>query len=425
MNEFDDTKPLVAPTTLSELEQWAVGDRLVIGATGGVIFHTFAGIEPIAHLGPIASVQGSWRVHLQKINENELAVSVTKSKLTSYGIELDGTFVSSSLEKFKENENTLAMKLDLSAVSGEVALNRIYRGDFRYAQQLIANKIIGAKGVRQSKGLTQGKSRSLSFNFPFLFGANSGKAHVDTWSDETNLETDDPATIVMSVISKEKSTRGIISNHKKELSNFYATYINEKHGDHWDTVLAGSYKWLYEKDDVKADTLKSKLKKLAHQTGIYQLENVSFPEKNLGYFRAEFDISLSRLDVLRSMRTENSRGIYVAAQERSLALVEQTILQKDHKEFCPLLEKASECVSKFRREVIQAFRELSQLGLDMGIAYRSKDWKGLTLSLATWGGLFTSNQFIMQALLPDLGGAQSKLKVIGEKVAAKSMLLSL
>jgi len=429
LEDKKNLKPLKAPKTLEDLKSWTTGDRLVFGATGGFTLMSHFGMEPFFHAGPLYHAGGSWLVKVKKLNDTKIELRIIKNKVEALAIEADGIFVSAEVEKFDGQDKFMSFIFDLSNLNAEIALEKLYKGDLKYAQMLMTQENTGV--TRQTKGssLSSGKSKIVKFSLPFFFGASKAKAKLSSYGNEEDLERNSKTKVYTSVVSVETTTRGILSRHKMAIKNFYANFADEWHVDHQHVSFGGAFKWMYEKDKVRAKTVMNKLEKLQKITGMYKSLDLKLPKEKLGYFRVEFDTNISNKDTLKIMGLpENKQAsvqeFFATAKTNSHNLIVDYFMTRNPKELCPILS-TKKCMKKMKRKSVEALNELSQLSLRMKKLFQEKKYKEWTKVYAKWGSQLISNQFVFKSVLSELKKTKYSISIKGEKVATQTLKLKL
>ena len=429
LKDKDQLKSMKAPRTLKDLEKWTIGDKLVFGVNGGFTLMSHFGIEPFFHAGPLYHAGGSWVVKIKKLDDSKMELRISKSKVKALAIEVDGIFISAETEKFNGQDNFMSFIFDLSTLNAEIALEKLYKGDLKYAQSLMAQKNSGV--TRQTKGgsLTAGTTKMIKFSLPFFFGASKAKAKLSSYGNEEDLVRNSKTKVYSSIVGIETSTKGILSKHKMAIKNFYANFADEWHVDHQHVSFGGSFKWMYEKDKVRSKTVMNKLEKLQKLTGMYKSLDLTLPEKKLGYFRVEFDTNISDKDTLKLMGLPENKQAPVeefiaTAKSNSHFLIKEYFQTKDSKDLCPILS-ARKCMKKMKKKTREAFSKLNGLSLKMKKLFVEKKYKQWTEAYATWGSHLISNQFVFKAVLSELKKTKFEISLKGEKIATQKLKLKL
>jgi hypothetical protein len=420
---------LKAPRSIEDLSKWSTGDRLTFGVTGGLTFMSHFGLEPFFHAGPLFHAGGSWVVKIKKTDETSIDLRISKSKIRALAIEVDSIFISAELEKFKGQDKFFSFNFDLGNVEAQVALAKLYEGDLKYAQKLMEVENSGIERLLKGYSLSSGSSKVSNFSFPFLFGASKAKSKIMSYSEEENFFEESVTKIYSSTSSIEKTTRGVLSNHKMALNNFYASYANEWHIDHPHVAFGGTYKWMYEKDKVKAKTILKKLEKLSKIIGKHSALEMKFDQKDLGYFRVEFDTQISNKDTLQVMGLPGDDQTIVYNLFSNINTNADKYIAKhfnnyDHSELCPILRKMA-CFRKVHKKTKKAIYEMQSMAFKMRKLFIKKDYKDWANAYVKWGSLLTSNQFVFQSVIKALKNTKMKLSVMGESYADQYFELEL
>ncbi len=422
-------KRLVAPKTIDDLKNWTNGDRLVLGVTGGVTFMSHVGVEPLVHAGPLFHVGGSWILKIKKLNHSKIELSLTNSKIKALAIETDGIFASAELERFKGQDQFMIFEIDLTSTNALIALEKLYKGDLTYAQNLSNQSTAGIVNIAKGKSLSKGNSRIFNLSIPFVFGASFSKSKITSYGSESNFSRNSKTQIYSSVASVESSTRGVLSNHKMSLKNFYATFADEWHVDHQHLSFGGTFKWLYEKDSVSEKNVLSKLKSLKKVTGMYKALEIKIPKRKLGYFRMEFDTNISNKDTLKIMGLPESSqltisDLFVMIKSNSEKMIDNFFKSKNVRNLCKKLEKR-DCLRRYKFRTKKALSKIQAISIHMKKLFKEKKYQEWTQSYAKWGSYLTTNQFVFKSVLQELKSTKYTLSVQGEKVATQKLRLKL
>lgn len=418
-------RTLKLPSGLADFREWRTDEKLIYLSAGSVIFNAGIGIDPIVHGGVIASATGTWIVKLQKMDDLTLNASVTSIKATSFGVEVEGVVVGVGAEKIKAVEKGLNFLVDLSSPEASAALREFYKGDFRSLQKL-AERNTSVRLNSHSTGLTTGSGTNATFNLPFLFGAGVSKYKLQSFQHD---QGEDEEHIYTGIVSREESTKGVWSNHKKEVEQFSTTLVEEK--DSGETFYAANYKWHYEKDEVKAEVVRKKLQELAGKTGLVQLSSLKTEENNLGHFRISFDISLTEHDIFESINLLKN-----ALRLKTLKLsiekkIESAVTIGTVSTYCPALPHSDEilespvtrCVAEMKSKTTLQLKKLSQLARETAKFIVSKNYKASTNTYSQLGAILVKNPFLLPEVLPVMEDADLSFSVAGEKVFQQTINL--
>jgi hypothetical protein len=430
LEEKKNLKSLKAPKTLKDLNSWTIGDRLVFGVTGGFTLMAHFGIEPLVHAGPLYHVGGSWMIKLKKLDEKKMELRIVKNDIKAFAIEADGVLISAELEKFNGQDKFMSFIFDLSNPNAEIALAKLYKGDIKYAQKLMLQENTGVERQTKGSSLSSGSTKLVKFSLPFLFGASKAKSKLSSYGNEDDLIRDSKTKVYSSVVSVEKTTKGILSNHKMAVKNFYANFADEWHVDHQHVSFGGTFKWMYEKDRVYANTVKNKLKKLQKITGMYKALDLKLPEKELGYFRVEFDTNISDKDTLRLMglpegKVDTTKTLFNIAKVNSNDLITEHFDKRGTRGLCANELSRSECLADVKSKTQKALIVLEQKADQMRKLFKEKEYKEWTQAYAVWGSQLISNQFVFKSVLKQLKTTKFTVSIKGEKVATQKLKLRL
>lgn len=424
-NKSESNRSLKLPGSFKEFSHWRKNEKLSFNSNGSIIFNFGFGIDPIIHGGVIASASGTWALKLQKKDDETLHVSIASIETKSIGIEVDGTFMSLAAEKLKAAEKGMSFNLNMNSPLAIDALKSFYKGDLRTIQKLTQDTSL-ATNVINSSGELKGAGQSLSFNLPFIFGSGISKYKMQSFSLAKGNNFDEK--VLTSIVSKEKNTKGIFSNHKKEIDQFSTTFINELHGDHRDLFYAANYKWHYEKDEVKARVVKSKLRELFIQTGFRELNKLNFQDSDLGHFRISFDISFTEYDLfeLINFLKSDNRGL-VNKLEKA---IQGTISDDNITEFCPSARNdqnsfydKTRCVETIKTKSAALLQKLQNLAQKAAVSIKSSKHQEATKDMSQLGSLLVTNQFLLKEALANLFDVKISLSIEGEKVKRQTFSL--
>jgi hypothetical protein len=422
-------RSLKLPGSYAEFSKWRNEEKISYISSGSIIFTMGAGIHPVIHGGVIASASGTWLVKLQKIDQDFLNVSVSSVKAYSFGAEVDSVVVSLSAERLKSAEKGLNFNLNMKSPKAISALKQIYNGDLRTVQKLAQDKDM-VFGLEKSEGVSEGNGRSLNFNLPFFFGLGTSKYSMDSY--QVNLKNNDQERGIAytSIITKEQTSKGILSNHKKEVEQFSTTYVDEAHEDHRDTYFAANFKWHYEKDEVKANVLKSKLEELSLQVGLDKLNDLGLPLRELGHFRISFDISFTESDIFSILTTLTNTKEVAVLKKVSATNIDKFISIHSYQEICPELnhkkvigDKKSVCARSLKSKTASLIEKLVKLSNAVTSDVKKKKIKTAVAGFSEMGNLMVKNQFVFKELIQNLLDLEISLSVEGEKITKQKMIL--
>lgn len=418
LDRKEKDRTLKLPGSFQDFSEWRKNEKLSYNSSGSIIFNIGVGIDPVIHGGVIAAASGTWAVKLQKQDEETLQVSVTSVKAVSFGIEVDGTLVGAATEKLKAVEKGLSFSLNMRSPQAVAALKKFYQGDLRSIQKLVSDSTL-AKNVITNEGELNGTGQSLSFNLPYLFGAGVSKYKVQSFQSSKSENLDEQ--VLTSIVSKEENTKGILSNHKKEIEQFSTTFINELHDDHRDLFYAANYKWHYEKDEVKAATVKKKLKDLSIQTGFEELNELNLPQSDLGHFRISLDISFTEYDIFELINfIKADKGQLKNTLDKS---IEKTITAGNALDFCPNMQNTetsilnyAQCIEETKFKTASLLKKVKALAEKAEVFVKTKKNKEATKEISQLGFLMARNQFLLKETMANLFDAKITLSIEGENV---------
>jgi hypothetical protein len=423
-------REIVLPGNFQDFAKWRVNEKLAYATSGSIIFNLGIGIDPIIHGGAIASASGMWVVRLKKIDQNQLNVSISSSKSYSYGIEVDGVIFGLSTEKLKSAEKGLNFNINMNSPEVANALKRIYKGDFRAIQKLSENEDL-VKSFKSSESISKGRGRTALLNIAYLFGVGSSKYFIDSF--QTTLGHDqDEGFAYTSIITKEKFTRGILSQHKKEVDQFATTYVDEVDEHGREQFFSANFKWHYEKDEVRAAVVMSKLKELSLEVGIEKLNALKINNRRLGHFRISFDASFSESDIVGILNLLSQDKKFATLKKNATKNIENYLNKNSYEDLCPSLsdseddedDKKSLCFSELEQQTSGLLAKMNKLSKLVVGNIVSKKHEVAVSNFSQIGSMMVKNQFIFKELVRGLPDVEISLSVEGEKVAKQKMLLT-
>ena len=417
------------PGNFNEFSAWRNEEKISYVTSGSIIFNAGVGLDPIVHGGVIASASGTWLVKLKKIDQDHLNVSVASIKAYSFGVEVDSVIVSLSREKLKSAEKSLNFNINMKSPKVVDALKQIYKGDFRAIQKLAADEEFVTETV-SSQGVSKGTGGSVNLNFPFLFGVGTSKYLIDSYQTSLKNKSEQEGLAYSSIISRDETTKGILSNHKKEIDQFATTFIDEQHDDHRDKYYAANFKWHYEKDEVKVNVVKSKLAQLALQTGIEKLKELKFTQDNLGHFRISFDVSFTESDMFSVLNLLSDDKDLSALRNSAWKNVDSYLKENSYQDLCPRLndrnsfgDKKAICAEELKSKTDLLLDKLNKLAKRTVGDIKNKNPQSAVTGFSEIGTLMVRNQFVFKELIQGLLDTEISLSVEGEKVIKQKMIL--
>lgn len=432
-NLNEKERVLKIPGDIHEFRKWRNDERLSYVSQGTLVFTAGVGIDPLIHGGVIAATSGAWLVKLYKIDDEHLGLSLNSIKINSFGVEVDGSIMTLSSERFKSFEKGMSFKFNLKSKSAIDALKKVINGDLRTAEELSQLKI-GVTKLNKDDGFSLGVAKSANVNIPFLIGFGFSNSKVESFNSGFDYVENSDSKVVTSIVSKEESSRGILSNHKKELMLFATTHTDESHDDHRDQYYTASFKWHYEKDDVKARTINNKVQELYLKTGIEELKKLEFRnlgEDKLGYFRVSFDVSLTESDLFNLIRLFSNENISTIEKKVNFFISKEVELS-NLLIYCPeyvnqevFHDNVSECRNKILRNSVNHFLKLKEKSKNI-LKINKNTSKTLAVSqISELGFALFRSPFIFKAIRNELFDSEFVLNIEGEKVQGQVIRFSL
>ena len=411
VNSYEKTKRKVGlkiPSSLSELDDWKIGDTLSYGTRGGVMGSAGVGFTIFSQASAMYMYQNIKRVKYQKVGSSLLKLDIARDHKNAEGF-LAGTPLTFAMAHVLQQKQKInSMIFDFSQPSAIEKFRDFLSGklDVRTAQSLRA----GIHAMHTGKNKTRGSMANAIAGVPFLYQIERDimSSHTKSHTEDFLPQSHSKGLSYTAMNASSKNTRGILSHHKRDHMMFMAMLTDLlDSGNHY----MGSFKWFYENDKVSANSLKDKIYKISDFYGLMlpSLDHLYFQER--AYVRAEIDIDFNNhtLDTIlykinTQSVTDTQNSLRTEVEQFFISDAHPTRICK-HKQNCQqrVLDKTKKICAKifFVANKIEAYR------------YNDKKTK-LSKAIAELGKLLTKNRFILHYFTDKLFEAKVTLSVSGE-----------
>ena len=292
VESIEDAKkkpPLAIPFSPTDLRKWEQDDQLIFAYIGGVSFHLFLGFDPFIFIGPAYRAMGEWKIHLEKIARNKIKYNIVNEKIKLFGMEAEGGFTKLDVEDFHTKEKYFTFTFDLSKPQAVEAFKDVLHGNIKSAQKLSENPQAGVETLVQGVSKSRGSIKANLLSLPFLYGNSSSRNRVINSSFEHDLENGFHIKTNVALLEHRSATFGRLSKHKLGADFFIANHeqslpnkniqkglsfeeVGVIESKRWTHQFGGTYKWVYESDNVSGEKIEHKLDSLRRQTGFKSLD---------------------------------------------------------------------------------------------------------------------------------------------------------
>jgi len=423
LEKFDAFK---VPSSVDDLANWQEGDKLSFSTHGGVMMHGGIAFGQVLSITRDYMVQGKWRVALEYLGLDKVRVKVLNEDMTHVSTTVGNMVVAANAGKMKMEGQTESFIFSLNDEEAAKAYVHLLSGDLTKAQELSSES---DAVIHESFGKTfmAGKMKSLRYHVPFTF--SGAKTTMDMYSigSSTDLDLNVKVDTIMNMYSKEKSTTGIWSKHKKQNEMFMSMVMKvAQEGSYKDVNYAGTWKRLYERDEVSASQLNAEMNRLVLKTGINKLNTLVLPKnKKLDYTRSEFEVSLTQggTDALMKLAMDNkSRKTVLDNTYKKVNDVfrsNKTLAEKICKEEKLQTNCHKKMITRVSTNIVEVWDSLKA----MKLAKDKKEYREFSRLYTRIGKFLMKNPLSFQGIIESIDSKFYKLElhVIGEKIPSQKI----
>ena len=415
-NGDEDNTFLRTPSTINELQEWRIGDKLSFSTHGGVMAHGGITFGHILDISANYMFQGKWRIAMEKVSDSKLKVTFTNEEMKHYSSSIGNMGLSINSGKMDMEGKSETFTFDMSSQTGVSAYVSALSGDLTTAQEIDGlNSPVYRDSFSKSTMVAFQKMRSLQI--PVLFMRNSSTSKMYSLSDSTDNFFGMQTETNMAMTVDSKTTSGILSKHKSRNEFFMAMAMKVNQNNKKHVNYASSWKRLFERDTVKKYQFEKELAYLSTKTG-FDLAEVKVPsQENYGYFRSEFEVNFTQgaTDKLMNLPEKITRLDLI---QKSYDIINDSFKENKNKmkKLCKI-NIVKSCHKSFIKSSSTLIVEMWDSLKTMKSARDSKDWKKFSTAYNKFGSFMMDNQFVFKAILSNLSKADYRvsLKTIGEK----------
>jgi len=321
------------PVNPEEFKNWRSGDQLSYMSKGTIVFSVYVGFEPFVHLGPQIFRTGVYRISMKKIDDKTLIAEIANLKSKDLSLEGSAIFAGGELSGGKGKSNSVTYEFDMEAESTYPVLAHFIAGRL---------DLVNQAALVKSDSINRGRSALGSFGFPMLF--NRG-GYRGTYASQGSVEELEEGHLhkhdVYSLSKvKDRSTRGVLSEHMWENKTLVTTIIKEK-DEPTHSLLSVVLNWTFSRDHVKLSQFEKKIRKVARITGLSKLREIKLPDGTRGYVKIDLSINLSAEHVLKvltpdqkaELEDHQNKNEYQALNKKLMKFMNAFFKEKDEQWF--------------------------------------------------------------------------------------------
>lgn len=402
-NRSEKRSSLELPVSSEALSSWRLGDELAYASKGSIIFNIIIGIDPIIHFGPLYSHTGTFRYKVRLEDEETIEVEVTT--MTSDSISIEGSAIVLDADAGKTRGISKSIKYDFDLTNPESfkAMDALFRGRLDITNDMLMKS--GGSIHLKTDLFNFGTYFTGSFGLPVIYFNGMGRG---TYVTSGTIEDDEnnKLEVYSTTSQKENYTKGVASRRKWENQSIVSTVINGE-----TSILSSVFSWSYSLDKANDTTLMKKFRKLADVFGIEKLKYLSFPQRDLGYVKADFNMNLSGRDVLDLLHGKELNDLKAKALEK----LEADFHQYGHREFCRIRTYAN-CLDRYKNLITNKAMTIRKLRNNIETSYKSKNFALVTRDLSQITKTLFSSRYLTEAFLASNKSVLKELRLEGERI---------
>ncbi len=409
-------KKLKMPLKLENLSDWRVGDQIFYATRGGVVTNMFLGFRPFFSIGPEYVHLGSYRIKAHLIAPKKLQIEFTTTSTDSISFEYSSTPISFDLTRGFSHIKSMLYEFDLTSPEAVSGIIDLFHGRLDRTHE----KMLNLNG--EIKLQTDIHQHSLNFSgkygIPIVYinGSSLGTSHHEGKIEiiEENIKKEFDVFSYSSI--KESYSKGFISDKKWNNETIATTILR---GTNTPISVIGSiYSWSFSKQDMKVKNLKKKFSKLSKVLRKPKLNELQFPNKKLGYLKAEILLEFSGGDLLFLTNKENLNSL----KKHSFSLLESDFNQFGHKAFC-YIKTRSQCLNLYVENINSKIDLLNQYLFEIKSNYQENNLNYVTQKLTKMISALLSSRYLTQSYISKRSALKIELLLEGENIKKHRIIL--
>ncbi len=423
--ELEHLGNMVIPHDLNDLDTWKVGDRMAYSSKGGIMFGAGAGFSVLASVLTTYMSEGTWSVSVYKIGESSIYLSVQKRKMTMLGVKALNAITELSSSTMKHVDANFNFILDLKTDAGIKAYHDILQGNILAAQKASLEGLEGVELISRVKTRSGGRISRRSIGLPYLFNIRSQRSSMLSVSQLFHGFSGEEYQSHMSMYRKSVETDGRWSQHKNSgilfmgMTNENLSHPKEEAG------FGANFKWYFQKDNTSRAQLKWQLNRLIHKFGFDKAKDLVIPAGNLGFVRAELDLSLGHSELKRLIEKTEVNTLYDETYTQAFESMNTYFSDSKNVRIHCGNNRAGICMRSLYKATWSALSKFPNILQKLKMAYIHKDYKLLNAALGNLGKISLTNRFVLREIFKKAGkkNINGVLKVQGSKLSQANIAL--
>lgn len=413
------------PSSTDYLNSLKPNDTVAYSSRGGIVFSVGTGVGPVG-VGLNAMAMGEFFVYMQKLTGNRVYIRIDDIDIKTFGVQKGAYIVNRHASQFQKYAKGFGFIVNLSSNEGQQAFRSLMAGNLAEAQSLAARG--GSTQAWVEATSTQwGVDSGFFLGLPILLKYGWNKTNFEEFAQTRYLKCNRQIKAKYKVY-QDFDYNVVFGFSEEARSSFYAANFQTQTlaGATLEKGLFGQFVWNYSSIDTTAKSLRQALQKLAKNTGLKEVENLTAPGKEeLANVDAEVRIHMGQKNINTLMSRasrKQKRKILLGAR----SLVWQYFANGDRAGICTKKHSSTmvktaltegdslaNCKSKYRAQTELAAKAMLNALAKMRTNHANGEYDAQASALRDFGKHMLTNRFTFQLGLK-LAGKGTKLDIVLE-----------
>lgn len=402
-SKFNTIKEMQVPLHVSNLDSWAINDRMSYSTRGGVMFGAGVGMSIYVAIMQTYMAEGQFITSISKVSETEVMVNIRKVRVNMFSQKIGNALVELKNGQMKSVDQGFNFIFDLENIEAAKIYHEFLKGSVLAAQHAVKNNTPGVEMVKISNSTTWMQSRQFSYGLPFLYNGALTRGKMYTISKVHNGFAGQTSEAHMSMYRKSHETNGVLSNHKS--SGFLFMSMASTPNDSYKPRFAGSFKWYFQKDNTSNKFFHRQIRKLIRVFGMDGVSKVRFPTvANMGFVRAEVDLFLTKKNVEELIKNSEKADLYSTMYTSAYTRMNDFFsLKENTRAYCGASLKTIICKKNAFRKTWKAMSAVPSVLTAMKKAMVNKNLELFSENFGKLGKLALTNRFVLAEIFSKAG----------------------
>jgi hypothetical protein len=351
--------------------------------------------------------QGTYQTLVQKMDETNVLVRITKLHVDTLSVQAGATVVSVGASKFEQLSNGMSYKIDISSEHGKMAYHDLIHGNVAAIEKLTEQKVDYVKKWDSLTSKQMGRMKNFFFGLPIVLNTTTSEGKIYE-VDHGNVYNQGLKTKAhYAVYLKDKKTK-VFNKHFEKTQSFYGAFydVSNEKNEKKTSGHFGQFKWSAETDASTNRRLGNAIEDLVKITGIRDPLLVNLPdERKLGYTDIDFSMTITEEQTKKMISNAEMYGQQKVAKSAAEKAKAYFSILDDSDGICTVASPGrtqNNCESIIADQSYNGAEEMVSKLLLMKKYWN--DEKLFVKHYADFGKIMARNQFLFQTAI-DLAGA--------------------